>query len=535
MALLFLRTLVMAMGILSPLLYSRLINELMAGNAERMWTYLCTYLGLLFVTILVNHLLRIVELKLSKSINYLAKVDVGTYLFDTPAHRIDFPKGKKYSVLLSDSNTIYACVSTLMSLFFTVLTIIGVGFVTLSMNWKLSLLLLVPYPFEIIINRIFRPKLKARTESLLNQNDKYVSKVANVMDHQEDAQQSDLTGVLKLSLNTEAGLGKKLAILQGKTQNTFQTMISSCGLLGHILLSALGLYFVLIRILTLGEYIAFSSYSKNLSSSIDELINMRTNLQPLFASLDRVVQLRQGHQEYRQEEVKKRELSQKIEKITLRNISFSYDKLPVLKDLSAEFVKGKIYGIVGTNGCGKTTLLRLLTGRLKTAEGEILLGGAAISGIRYGNLLSHISYVDSHKHLYYLPMWQNMFPYPVSAMANGKTDPADYLNIRTIAEQLPEKYDTVFDDSKNLSSGQIQRIQLARAMARNAEVLLLDEAFSNLDKETKEALKEQLQKIAPETIIILVSHLANEMDFCDEIYELAEGRLRHITKPVDRV
>ena len=505
--------------IVHPLLFSWIINDLLSTEIKMMWRYLSLFLLLQALIMLINFFIRAIDLRIAKAINLEVKTSISKYLFELPAAQANFNKGKMYSLLVSDSSSVYTFYSTLMSLLFTVLTVVGVGVVAVSIHWKLSLLLLIPYPVELIINRCFREKIKRQSKKLLEQNDLFVSKVNNSLNNLPDAQRNGFSTVLQKSLYREADTGRLLSVQQGDTHNFFQSFVQGSGLLGYATLLTYGLFLIVNDTLSLGTFVAFHTYSKSLSASIDSLINFKTNLQPLVVSLDRIASIYKQYCLFSKEEEKKQALEETVREISVKNLSFAYGDIPVINDVSATFKRGTIYGLTGPNGNGKTTFLRLISGQLKATSGSILLNSHLIDKLKHSSVLAHIAYVDSDKHLYHLSLRQNIIPV-LDAEFSADVNEFPFLKLSAVAAQCSSGFETIMGDSLNLSSGQIQRIQIARALFRDCDVLILDEAANNLDYEIKCELKEALKALSKDKIIILVSHVAEELAICDEIFEL---------------
>ena len=208
--------------------------------------------------------------------------------------------------------------------------------------------------------------------------------------------------------------------------------------------------------------------------------------------------------------------------LSLKNISFSYDKTPVLKDISYEFEKGKMYCIIGKSGAGKTTLLSLLSGLATPSEGEICYDGKSISKIdKYTFRSKYIGVVFQSFNLItkYTAIENVILSMDVAGCkVKNKTKRAlELLNSVGLDE----------DEAKRrilkLSGGQQQRVAIARALSYNPDIILADEPTGNLDVDTQNEIMNIFRDLANQgKCVILVSHSPDVAKMCDEIYELTK-------------
>ena len=208
--------------------------------------------------------------------------------------------------------------------------------------------------------------------------------------------------------------------------------------------------------------------------------------------------------------------------LSLQNISFSYGRTPVLKDLSYEFEKGKMYCIIGKSGAGKTTLLSLLSGLAAPTAGDIIYDGKSISEIdKYKFRSKYIGVVFQSFNL--------ITKYTALENVVLSMDVAGYRAKSKKARAL-ELLDSVGldEDEANrrvlkLSGGQQQRVAIARALSYDPDIILADEPTGNLDRETQKEIMEIFRELANQgKCVILVSHSPDVAQMCDERYELTK-------------
>ncbi len=213
-----------------------------------------------------------------------------------------------------------------------------------------------------------------------------------------------------------------------------------------------------------------------------------------------------------------------IDSMTLEKISFSYPERQVLKDLSFSLQKGDILGISGVSGRGKTTVLNLILGFLSPSSGEVFINGQPMTATIIRQYWPSISYVKQQSFFIYDSILRNITfeekDYDKEALAFAmKVSGTDKLVVA-----FPEGLDKIItENGKNISGGQQQRIAIARAVYKKADLILLDEPFNELDDASTLLILEQLKELAAAgKIIVLVTHDKKSLNFCNQIISLDE-------------
>ena len=208
--------------------------------------------------------------------------------------------------------------------------------------------------------------------------------------------------------------------------------------------------------------------------------------------------------------------------LSLQNISFSYGRTPVLKDISYEFEKGKMYCIIGKSGAGKTTLLSLLSGLAKPTAGDIIYDGKSIAKIdKYTFRSRYIGVVFQSFNL--ITKYTALENVVLSMDVSG----AKIKNKKQKALELLESVGLDEDEANRrvlkLSGGQQQRVAIARALSYDPDIILADEPTGNLDRDTQKEIMDIFRDLTDQgKCVILVSHSPDVASMCDERYELTK-------------
>lgn len=212
--------------------------------------------------------------------------------------------------------------------------------------------------------------------------------------------------------------------------------------------------------------------------------------------------------------------------IQAQNISFAYDKDdPILQNLSLDFYKGEVTGIIGKSGSGKSTLLKLLMRFYDPDRGVIQISDRALSQINTSSLRHMFAYVTQETVLFHDSIENNIKIARLDASLQEIQEACRKANLHEWIMSLPEGYQTkVSELGSSLSGGEKQRMSLARAFLSQAECILLDEPTSNLDVLNEGIILKALQKEKKRTII-LVSHRESTMKIVDKVIHMDQGRV----------
>lgn len=214
--------------------------------------------------------------------------------------------------------------------------------------------------------------------------------------------------------------------------------------------------------------------------------------------------------------------------ISVRDLSFSHDKTkpPVFDRTSLEIAAGSIIGFTGKDGGGKSTLLQLMAGHLEPDGGDIQVDGVKVHGPARQALEQHIAYVSQKSAVFEGTILENLTMFQTGAAIDYARIAAQLIGLEDYIHRLPEGYDTTLgrNVSDEVPTGIIQRIAIARALARRPRVLLFDEANSALDADGDRALRAGLDQLRGHMTILLVSNRPSLLKLSDQIYELKNNR-----------
>lgn len=209
--------------------------------------------------------------------------------------------------------------------------------------------------------------------------------------------------------------------------------------------------------------------------------------------------------------------------IEFRNVSFSYGERPILRNLSFTVKKGEMVAIVGPTGAGKSTIVQLIPRLYDVEEGDILINGTSTKDYTQQSLRETIAYVPQKAFLFLDTAAQNIsFGRPFSRFQ--VVEAAKKAHADEFICQLPQGYDTMLaEGGKNLSGGQQQRLAIARALVKNAPVLIMDEATSSLDNVSERQIKDAIHSLKGQVTQIIIAHRLSTIEDADKIIYIDQG------------
>ena len=406
-------------------------------------------------------------------------------------------------------------------------TVIVVGAVFLAISWKVALFAVLPIPVIIWGSFLYQRSLEPR-----------YAEVRNTAGRLNALLENDLSGMSTIqSFTAEERELKRVEDLSNEYRNAnkkairlsvaFVPMIRMAILCGFTATLLLGGWLTLEGVLAIGAYSVLVFMTQRLLWPLTRLGETFDLYQRAMASSTRVLDVLSSPTEIIQGEyMPNTELISESD-VELKSISFAYSgRENVFENLDLTIKSGETTGIVGATGSGKTTLIRLLLRFAEPTEGSIEWAGKPLPEWDLEKLRSSMSLVDQHITLF-----------PTTIMENiryGNPDATDeqvkaaglVAEASGFIEDLPERWETlVGEGGHRLSGGQRQRLAIARAVLKDAPVLILDEATSAVDNETEAALQRSISKISSNRTAIIIAHRLSTIRNAERIIVLENGKI----------
>ena len=212
--------------------------------------------------------------------------------------------------------------------------------------------------------------------------------------------------------------------------------------------------------------------------------------------------------------------------ISYENVSFAYDSTPVLKGISFNIPERTTTALVGLSGSGKTTVINLLGRFWDAQQGKIKIGGKEIQNLSYEYLLRNLSFVFQDVMLFQDSILNNIRIGKPSASLDEVVEAAKKAGCHDFIMELPDRYDTVpGEGGSTLSGGEKQRIAIARALIKDAPIVLLDEVTANIDVENEVKIQSALQELLKNKTVIMIAHKLSTIQDVDQILVIEDGSI----------
>jgi ABC-type bacteriocin transporter len=516
------------LGLSSSIFLQKIVdNVLPDGNMNLLNLMGTVMIGIIFLQIFINHAKTVLTIKTGQQID--ARLILGYYkhLLKLPQQFFDTMRVGEIISRMNDAVKIRAFINDVLVGFVVNVFIIFFSFALMfTYYWKLALIMLIVVPLYALVyyfsdrlNKHTQRKLMEKTAELENQLVESVTAVSTIKRFGLE----DFT-----NLKTEIRFINLLRTIYTSGMNSLWVNNAGSFISGlfSVILLWTGATFVVANMITAGELLSFYAIIGYFTGPVVSLIGMNKVLQDARIAADRLFEIMDLERESTEN---KTELTvDMLGDISFKNVAFRYGtRVTVFEDLSLQIPRGKITAIVGESGSGKTTLLSLLQNIYSQQSGSIQIGDYDIKYITNSSLRKIVGVVPQDVHLFAGNVIDNI--------AIGDLEPdmkkiiriCGEINILEFIEKLPNGFETwLGENAGNLSGGQRQRLAIARALYREPEILILDEATSSLDSTAEEYIFKTIAYLREKgKTIILIAHRLSTVINADQIFVLNSGKL----------
>lgn len=387
-------------------------------------------------------------------------------------------------------------------------SIIISAYIMISISLKLFIIAIILLPLTYGINYIFKSTIISKQRDYITKLDSYSDYLVDTISNLTGIKLNNLEKTFKRNYKNKLQDLKNVSVSNLKINMT----VTSLQDLITIILSSLILFIsaklIILGNLTLGNIVAFSSYMEKLHSSIKNISDLNLSFNEVIVDLERY----KGIMDHDSEKKIDGKKLPKVTSLKFKNVSFKYDDEYILKDFSFEINKPGLYGIVGENGSGKTTIFNLISKLYTNYKGEVLINGNEISDYKDEDLRNEVLFIESKPFILRENLNSNI------TLSGKKNVYESYLEkiIKFLELERIEKYSNK-NLKETLSKGEQQKIQLARLLISKQPLILLDEALSGLDKEMKKKVISIIKERGKDKIIVIISHDHEIQRVCNEI------------------
>ena len=516
-------------GVLVPLIIKAGIDDLTNGGPARK---LAGVAGLLLAAAVVKSVLgfwvRWILIGISRDVEYDLRNDCFAHLMRlSPRYYTENRTGDLMSKLTNDLNAVRNMVGPgIMYSANTVVLGVAVIAVMARLDWRLTLYTLMPMPLVSIGVKFLGQQIHERFEKIQALYSELTERVRENLSGvrvvrafcQEDAEMAQFDVMNRDFVAKNKGLIWISSFLWPSMELLFAV--------SFLLVMVVGGYHVLSHRISLGTFAAFNLYLVYLIWPMIALGWVTNLVQRGLASLGRLMLIFEAKPDIDDRDVRVPAVTSLRGEIEFRSLTFSYNGVPVLKNLNLHIAAGKTVAIVGATGSGKSTLVGLIPRLYDVPEGSLLVDGIPIRQIPLQTLRRHIGFVPQETFLFSETIRENVkFGVPEASDA-GVERAAEISNILPEIQGFPKGFETMVGErGLTLSGGQKQRTAISRAVIRDPRILILDDALSSVDTYTEEKILRQLTGVMAGRTTILISHRVSTIQNADEILVLHEGEI----------
>jgi len=515
-----------------PFLLGKALDASKDNNHQLFNVYVFVALGLIIVGVIFGYLFEVIMMNVSQKAIKKARDDVYQKInamslkdFDSKRH------GDIVQLEIRDmenfASGLFAVFKTLLQGIFTVIITI---IMMLMVNWILALGVIVLTPLSMIMARIvsgfsykhykkqseLQASLSASSLETLNNID-----IVQSLNYEETAikEFNEINGKLKKE--------GRIAQFSASWVNPSTRLVNNIiyvviGVAGIIMLGFNDDLITVFAVMSIGRLSSFLSYTNQYSKPFNEISNVVSEFENAKASLRRINDFLNID-----DDINKGEASiASIDSIEFKNMSFSYDpNRKLIENFNLEIKKGQKAAIVGPTGAGKTTLINLLMRFYDPNSGTININNKSYFDIKKESLRSHVGMVLQDTWIFSGTILDNIRYYKKEASEEEVKEAAKKAHADIFINTLPNGYLTIVSNKHGLSEGQRQMIAIARIMLLNPELVILDEATSNIDTRSEKLITDAFDYMMKDKTSIVIAHRLSTIEKADIIIVMKDGAI----------
>lgn len=517
-----------SIGIITSFYYQVLMDNILPSFSLEMLNYVSVITMCLFlVQIGLNFLRGFLIIKLEQNIDVSIMLGYYNHALILPMKFYSMRDTGEIISRFNDASSIRDIVSeaSLTIMMDTIMAVVG-AVVLFNSNRLLFLISVVMLILYGIIVLIYNKPIKKSNRKIMEMNSKVTSQFVETINgietiktfNQEDNEKEKTDKLYKKFLKKVFN-GGVLSLSQ-------QTITMFVAVVGELVILWVGAAYVIKGELTLGELITFNALLGYFIEPIKNLINLQPSIQTAVVAADRLGEILDITPEYNYEH---EQLNDKIkfDKISISNLDFRFGTRElVLKDINLEICRGEKIAFVGESGSGKTTLAKLLVRLYEQEKGSVKLDSIDIREFSIKQIRDNISYISQNTFLFSGTIRENLLFGNSDVSGDDISQVCKICELEEYINSLPLKFNTrIEENGKNLSGGQKQRLAIARALLKRPEVLIMDEATSNLDYITERSIEKTINNFSKNMTTIIIAHRLNTIKDCDRIFVFRNGQI----------
>lgn len=517
-----------SLGIITSFYYQVIMDNVVPSLSIQTLNYVSVItLCLFLVQIGINFLRGILIVKLEQRIDIPIMLGYYNHALILPMKFYSMRDTGEIISRFNDASSIRDIVSdaSLTIMMDTIMAVVG-AVVLFNCNRLLFLVSVVMLILYGIIVFIYNKPIKKINRKIMEMNSKVTSQFVETINgietikafNQEKNEETKTDKLYKKFLKKIFN-GGILSLSQ-------QTVTMFVAVVGELVILWVGTACVIKGNLTLGELITFNALLGYFINPIKNLINLQPSIQTAVVAADRLGEILDIAPEYNDEQDQSDNKS-RFNKVSISNLDFRYGTRDlVLRHINLEIHRGEKIAFVGESGSGKTTLAKLLVRLYEQEKGSIKLDSSDIREFSISQIRNNISYISQNTFLFSGTIKENLLFGNSDATDDDISQVCKMCELEEYINSLPLKLNTrIEENGKNLSGGQKQRLAIARALLNNPEILIMDEATSNLDYITEKSIEKTINTFSGNMTTIIIAHRLSTIKDCDKIFVFRNGEI----------
>lgn len=517
-------TILLSVGVslIQPVLWSKLITSVFGNDLRSLYKIVIMFVILFILTVGVNLLQSVLKAYLNTHIVYDIQQDLFNNMLSMKMEYFDsMANGAIISRITGDTKQIVdLIIKEVLPDVIAVLKLIFSFVIMIKISWKLTIITIITLPILMLYYSKNSKTVRQKQSEVRNANDHIISSI-----------QQAIAGIVNVKMLGLKNIERELFRINNEEKCKkefdfsvfvviFQTIISLMGLISEVTVFAVGGYFVLTAYLTAESFIQYTSYSQQFSNASLTLVGLVTDYQRIIVSIRRLNEIEETLNGQHERFGKNVTINEKGN-IELCDVTFGYGEKSVLRNINLEIKENSVTALVGHSGCGKSTIIKLISDLYAVNNGKIFIHGEDLSKLSEECLRRTVSVV-SQEHFFINASIIDNFRYVKNGITENEVrDLCELCGLDDMIGSLPEGYDTVIgENGSNFSVGQLQRLSIARVLAKNTPIVIFDEPTSSLDLENTKKVLNIINVIKKNKTVLVVSHDENIMECADQVINM---------------
>lgn len=521
--------LVTFLGIAGSFYFKFLLDDILPnGLKESLLTISIAMIVLALFKVVTNFLRSLLLIHMSQNIDISILLGYYKHVTNLPMSFFGTRKVGEIISRFNDASNIREAISsvTLTLMIDFLMAIVG-GIILFNQSATMFWACFIPIILYLVLVVSFRKPLENANRQFMEDNAVLTSYLVESLQGIETVKA--FNGEQRVNNETENRFIKFIkSVLKFSYTNNLQFSLITCiKTVFEIVILWIGAGLVLDGKISIGILISFNALLAYFIEPVERIISLQPQLQTAIVAAERLGEILDLEQEKMVDEDKKINPKSLLGNIEFKNVDFRYGtRKKILKNIDINIAKGEKIAFVGESGSGKTTIAKILMNFYDIESGEITINDYNIRDINKEVLRDKVSYISQESFFFSDTIKNNLKFGNPNASYEQIVEACKYAKIHEHINSLTLRYETMLEENaSNLSGGQRQRLAIARALLRNPEILIMDEATSNLDSITEKAIENTIEICTKGITTIIIAHRLSTIMKCDKIYVIDKGEI----------